>query len=101
MHDPKGKFVRQFSVNDAAFSSLTNKTAWVLGLIASDGCVKNSSTVTVSQSHVHGLQRLMEMKKILGCKGGIYTRGDVHSLYFSSAQIVTDLTKFNVVPRKS
>jgi hypothetical protein len=78
--------------------------AWMLGLYAADGCIKNNA-FSISQSGPSGLelisyikQKLKIRNKIAVCKT---TGRDSYSIQASSKNVVSDLSNYNIVPRKS
>lgn len=94
---------REYPIWDGAFSTITPESAYWIGFLMADGCVLDESKVQVglSQSDRAHLEKLRR-----------YLRTEARPIYdvpqnksavlkFHSKQIVSDLKRFGVVPRKS
>ena len=80
--------------------------AWLIGLLASDGCITNEKSFSLGQSGEHGLTTLSYCKELLNHTGVIYQRqpnkgAKAYSLYVPSVQLVKRLTEFGLTPKKS
>lgn len=101
-----GRFERKYKLlNENLFNVLTNEVSWLLGILASDGCIKGN-VVSISQSGDIGLQRIKKIKKLYGCENPIYeykpSKGNsVFTLSVSSSTMVNELSKYNIVPNKT
>jgi len=95
-----GQFTR-CEVNDNFFDSIGEEQAWILGMFASDGNIRNDRVFSVSQSNKHGLELINTIKRILGFQGNVLHCKNAHSIFVTSEKMVGDLAKFNIVPRKS
>lgn len=93
---------RKYNINHKLFKIITQEKAYVLGLLAADGCV-SKNVISLSQSHKRGLQLLKCIKKILKINNKIFfnKKTDSYRFYIVSNEIVKDLHYYNIVPRKS
>lgn len=96
---------RKYSIDDSYFKNIQHIQAWLLGILAADGCICKN-TITISQSGKEGLKIITYIKKITNFKGNILItqpkKGNiVYTLAIRSAEIIEDLKKYNIVPRKS
>lgn len=100
-----GKFGRVFSLNDDFFDDMKEEQYWLLGMMASDGSVRDSKYITISQSGVEGLQMIEYIKNILEFNGNINinktNRKDSYRLLFTSEKIASKLNEWNISPGKS
>ena len=86
--------------NKRAFSEVTRESAYWIGFLAADGCVDEKGRVRV------GLQRsdvshLYKLAKFVGSTHKVQERDNRCDLEFSCAEMVADLSKYGIVPRKS
>lgn len=77
------------SVDDSFFDVIGPPQAWVLGLLASDGCISNGGiSVSFGQSGDHGRELVAEVARLLAFDGAIRTYAtagrDAHSIFFTS-----------------
>jgi hypothetical protein len=101
MHDKlTGRFQR-VEVNDHFLDEMSGLQAWFIGFMAADGCVKDETFFSISQSGERGLGLILEIKKMLNYNGKTYTNLNGHSIQICSKPIVQKLKEFNIVPRKS
>lgn len=106
MKNSKGQFVRKYKIeNEFIFKSITNESAWLLGMLSSDGTIRQN-VISISQSGDCGKIRIDKIKDILKCENPIREynpiNGDiVYNLAISSSIIATDLISYNVIPNKT
>jgi len=94
-------------VDDNFFSSLNSQSAWLLGLLAADGCIEgNRKRWILSQSGDHGLDIIKEVSGLISF-GGVIHRGQpkvgntYHYIRVSSSQMVSDMSAYGIVPAKT
>lgn len=106
-----GQYKNWGGINDSYFSSIdTEEKAWLLGLLAADGCVKRNkrgkpSGITIAQSGDRGKEIITYIKSILSINNSVVTVKticqDSHSIGACSERVVGDLAKYNIVSVKS
>jgi hypothetical protein len=92
--------------NEEIFANLTPNSAWLLGILASDGCVGDDNGITINQSGIHGLKLIEYIAKLISFSGAVRKYkprgGQVsHSIRFTSERTAQHLSVYNIVPRKS
>lgn len=103
-------YQRQFNVNDDFFKNDTPENQYVAGFIAADGCILNKSITKIGlqlrdKCHLEMINNLMD--STFPIKIYKYSKlpknGNTHycQLSISSQEIVNDLLKWNIGPRKS
>ena len=98
--------LRETKVNDEYFNVLNPKTCWILGMIASDGCVRKNKFLCLSQSGEEGLKCIQYIKNELHFFGKIneYKPKNgkmVYNLTINSPKIVQKLKEYNIVENKT
>lgn len=102
----------RFKINHSAFSIPSPEANYWAGFLMADGTIhkeKNSVSVALASQD---LRHIKKFKKFLGAEHkitkippqrllGKYTSKGAYSFGFASKQIVMDLAKYGVVPRKS
>ncbi len=98
----KGKVPQNyFDINDLFFSVWSSEMAYVLGLIATDGCISRSGTVALC---INDRELLQKVKSLMGSTHNIKCYGHQEGLYnfsFSRQKLVSDLNKLGIFPNKS
>lgn len=92
---------RKYSVNDNYFDEMSDEKYWLLGLLASDGCVDKLGHISISQSGKDGLELIEYIKSILEFNGNIYVYKNAYSIQFSSLKIKSILEQYNIVNKKT
>jgi hypothetical protein len=100
-------YCRRYSLNEGAFNSITEESAYWIGFLMADGCVHytkrwNSAVISLCVAKYDCLH-LENYKKFLGSNGKIYFGGKDNTAVFTitSHHIANALAKFGVLPRKS
>lgn len=102
-----GRFLQQYTIqHENIFKSNTSEMYWLLGMMASDGCITDTDRITISQSGDNGKCCIEKIKSIYGVNNPIYSHDPVkgntiHTLNFGSKIIIDDLKLYNIVPRKT
>lgn len=105
----------KYNYNRAYFKQEPNEhLAYWVGFLLADGCISNDSTLIELSLGDRDKEHLWKLAKDLGYTreeyeqtlkkdfGGAYTRDNiVWRLRISSSEMVEDLEKYNIVPRKS
>lgn len=94
---------RLYPVWDEAFAKLTPESAYWIGFLMADGCVHDESKVSVGLSQTDA-QHLYKLRSFLRCEERpVYRVVSNRSYQFKvhSRQIVSDLRRYGVIPRKS
>lgn len=98
----KGKFFqRYYDINENFFSSWSPEMAYVLGLIATDGCITRTGRISLSMNE-EGL--LEKVKRVMGSEHNITPSKHQKGLYyfhFAREKLVEDLSRLGILPRKS
>jgi DNA-binding CsgD family transcriptional regulator len=86
--------------NPDFFKRWSREMAYVLGVIAADGCLsKDKPRVMIAQRE---RELLDKVGALMGCNGGIsWTGKRVHRLSFQSPELYADLLALGLTPRKS
>ncbi len=91
--------------DESFFDVLGLEQAWLLGLLAADGCVVKDRHVHLGQSGDDGLAMVSYVKSLLRHEGDLVhsqtIRKTSHRIWFTSTHVVDVLAIFNIVPRKS
>ncbi|MCX5678096.1 MAG: LAGLIDADG family homing endonuclease [Candidatus Omnitrophica bacterium] len=98
----KGKVPQGFfEINDNFFSNWSPEMAYVLGLIATDGCVSKSGTVSLC---INDKDLLEKVRLVMDSEHKIcrskYQEG-LYSFHFARPRLVKDLAALGILPRKS
>lgn len=98
----KGKVPQNYlDINDKFFSAWSSEMAYVLGLIATDGCISRSGTVSLC---INDKDLLEKVKSLMGSTHTIKYYGYQDGLYnfsFSRQRLISDLNRLGVFPNKS
>ena len=98
----KGKVSQNyFEINERFFSKWSQEMAYVLGLIATDGCVSRSGVVSLC---INDKDLIEKVKDIMGSAHKIKYYGHQEGLYsfsFSRQKLCVDLSWLGVFPNKS
>ncbi len=93
-----------YTVDDSFFENLDDKAAYVLGWLASDGCVHSKEARITISLHPKDTSVLQSIKEMLRYSAPLRTyTGPQHVcvLSMSSHKLVADLAKYGIVPRKT
>lgn len=93
-------------INENFFSSWSDKMAYVLGLIITDGCISSAPKGITSSVHLDMNDRslLKKVKKAMGSEHKITLSKHQKGLYlfsFARERIIKDLLRLGITPRKS
>ena len=98
----KGKVPQSyFDINENFFSSWSPEMAYVLGLIATDGCISKTGTVSLC---INDRGLLEKVKDAMGSAHTIKYYGHQEGLYsfnFSRQKLCADLNRLGIFPNKS
>lgn len=97
----KGKIVRYHFVNKNFFKTWSNEMAYVLGFIYADGHVNHKlDYFSIAQKEREILDKI---KKLMKAEQNIthYRHQDIHFLSIGNKEMVEDLVRLGVVPKKS
>lgn len=101
----QGKQTRRYYLNENYFNVIdTNDKAYILGVIASDGCVyerENHIGMLSFQFHIQEKDIIDILKKYMELEYKERISEDRVSLQINSDKIVSDLKKYNIVPNKT
>ncbi len=90
-----------FDINENFFSSWSSEMAYILGLIATDGCVSKSGSVSLC---INDKDLLEKVKNVMGSAHTIKYYGHQKGLYsfnFSRQKLCADLKQLGILPNKS
>lgn len=101
----KGKTVRQYYTNFNYFHEINSANkAYILGLIASDGCIykreKHEGIIQIALQ-LKDKQILEEIKEEISSENPIKCNNNTATLTIVSQQMYEDLIKLGIVPRKT
>ena len=102
---------RKYSINKEYFKNIdSSNKAYFLGLLMADGCIKDYRSVHIAlhkqDEHIlESFKKELEYNTPLKIKSCNYPNGDRNynmlNLEINSKDIVSDLAKYNIVPRKT
>ena len=96
---------RLYQVNDSFLDIDSHEKYWLIGFLASDGGIGRHNQIIIGQSGREGLKRLEYIKRLIESESPITKRKtsaqDAYRLQISSAQMVKQLGKYNVVRNKT
>lgn len=103
MINNNGKFQIKYSFNEKLGENKEKEFFYFLGLMASDGNVKNDRVFSITQSKDEGLNLLTHIKEILNSNHKIstYEKTNSHRITITSKKLVNLLGEYNVVPNKT
>lgn len=98
--------LRESTVNDDYFDTLNPKVSWMIGMIASDGCIKKNKFLYISQSGEEGLKCIQYIKNELSFSGKISESKPkngktVYKLTINSPKIIQKLKEYNIIENKT
>lgn len=104
----QGTNISHYYINSNFFEKdkITRESAYVLGLLASDGNVARKENCVYIELNTVDIQLLIEINQVLENEREVKTysrkdRNDTSKLYFFSRKIVEDLAYFNIIPNKT
>lgn len=101
----KGKTNRQYYANFNYFNKIdTANKAYILGLIASDGCIykrENHEGLWQITLQLQDKEVLEEIKKEINAENPIKYNNNTATLTIVSQQMYNDLNKLGIIPRKT
>lgn len=104
-NDLQGKQTRKYYLNENYFNTIdTNDKAYILGVIASDGCVyerENHIGMLSFKFHIREKDIINILIKYMELEYKEYVLKDRISLQINSDKIVSDLKKYNITTRKT
>lgn len=93
---------RKYNIDQNIFTKWSDKMAYALGVVASDGCLNDLRTISISQKDIEILSKI---KKILKYNGPITQRNNgqykAYHIRFFSIAMVKDLLSLGITPNKS
>ena len=96
---------RVYNVNDDYFDVINPEQAWLLGILASDGCISKDRFLVIGQSGDQGLILIKKIINLLDFEGNIYTIETgfqpFYRIQINSFKICQRLADFNIVSNKS
>lgn len=98
---------RKCSLNESAFETITEESAYWIGFLTADGCITqnkhrpNSQPMLKVNLGLSDLTQLQKLKSFLGYSGAITICAKYCCLSVSSRRIVRDLEGYGVVLHKS
>lgn len=101
----KGKQTRKYYLDEDYFETIDTKDkAYILGIIASDGCIyKRDKHIGMLsfQFHIQELDIINVIKKYMKLEYKERITENRVALQINSDKIVLDLSKYNIIPRKT
>lgn len=96
---PDVRLVNVITFKEATFEALTSDSAWLLGLLWSDGNVYKNSVSVVSMDE----QLIRDAASVLCLSNGVYQRKDskAWTIRFTSKKMVEDLARLGMTAAKS
>ncbi len=98
----------KYSVNEDYFDIIGDEQAWLIGLLAADGCIHKNKYISLGQSGPQGLKLIKYVKQILNFTGKVFIRNPrkkthqtEYVIQITSKKLCDQLRKYNIIPRKS
>jgi hypothetical protein len=96
-----GQYVNKYFLDYSFFEKKEKEFFYLIGLMASDGSVKNKKTFSLSQSGDSGYELLSLILKKLKSNHKIYTYKNSNSFTITDERVVKVLTEYNIYPNKT
>jgi LAGLIDADG-like domain len=90
---------RTYIHNEHAFSEIAEESAYWIGFLMADGCIHNGK-VQLTLGHKDAIH-VAAFRSFLGSNHPIHKRPEASTLAIPSRQLIDDLAKYGVVPRKT
>lgn len=91
----------KYTLNENAFSQLTNESAYWLGVLMADGSVDHQRGVSRLRLGLKDTELVEQFRAFLGSNHPIKDRGDVRLLEVTSHDLVSSIEQYGVVPAKT
>jgi hypothetical protein len=103
MRNSKGQFEKKYNINENFYINKDKNFYYFLGLMASDGNVRNSKTFSISQSGENGKKLIEFIKEMIGSDNPIYhyKKVDCYTLSITSSEVIKELLLYNIVKNKT
>ena len=103
MRNGRGQFEKRYKINENFHINKDNNFYYFLGLMASDGNVKDSKTFSITQSGENGKNLIKFIKEIMGSNNPIYCykKVDSYTLSVTSSEVVKTLSLYNITKNKT
>jgi len=101
MRSEKGRFVKKYNINEDFFKTKSSSFYYLIGLLSSDGNVKNHKTFSISQSNDCGKKLIEFVSKMIGSNYPIYHKDNIHSLTITNSDFVAVLEEYGIRPDKT
>lgn len=103
MRNSKGQFEKRYNINENFYINKDKGFYYFLGLMASDGNVRDSKMFSISQSGENGKKLIEFIKEMIGCDNPIYhyKKVDCYTLSITSSEVVKELSLYNIVKNKT
>jgi hypothetical protein len=103
--DSKGRFIKKYSINENFFNIINEKNSFIIGLMASDGNIRNDKVFSISQSGERGLHLIKTICNWMDFNGVITSNPTTHQTSYTitvtAEKIVNELHKHNITTNKT
>jgi len=101
MRNEKGRFTKKYVIDENFFKIKSNEFYYLIGLMSSDGNVKNHKTFSISQSNEYGKELIEFFSKLINSTYPIYNKDNIYSLTITNSEFVKVLNEYGVKPEKT
>jgi len=101
MRSEKGRFVKKYNINENFFKIKSSSFYYLIGLLSSDGNVKNHKTFSISQSNECGKKLIEFVSKMIDSNYPIYHKDNIYSLTITNSDFVAVLKEYGIRPDKT
>lgn len=103
MRNSNGQFNKKYEINESFFNNKNKYFYYLLGLLSSDGNVKNDRTFSLTQSNDKGKKLIEFVSNMINSTYPIYTNNQVnsHTITITNQTVVKVLKKYNIIPNKT
>lgn len=103
MRNNKGQFEKIYKINDDFYINKNKNFYYFLGLMASDGNIRNSKTFSISQSGDYGKSIIEFLKEVMGSTNPIYhyEKINCYTLSVTSTDLIKEMGSYNIVKNKT
>lgn len=95
------QFQKKYDIDYSFFENKEKEFYYFIGLMASDGNVKNNKTFSLAQSGDSGMRLLKSILQKLNSNHTIYKYKNSNSFTITNEKIVNILADYNIVPNKT
>lgn len=103
MRNSNGQFGNKYEIDESFFNNENKYFYYLLGLLSSDGNVKNDRTFSLTQSNDNGKKLVEFTSNMIKSTYPIYTNDKInsHTITITNQTVVNILKNYNILPNKT